>query len=175
MLSADTYGSVSSGRLLDFTMKILFYTNSFHPDPIGIAYYSTELVEELLRLGHEVNVITAMPYYPQWSVAEPYRRRWRVEETYGDATVTRTWVYVPRRQTALGRFICEFSLMVSSFIALRSQPKPDVVIAVTPPFGVSLAAVVYSLRRRVPLWLHIQDLQVDAGQAVGYLIQGGIV
>src|ERR1700683_3476213 len=116
MFSAYAHGPSGSGRLLDFTMKILFYTNSFHPDPIGIAYYNTELVEELLRLGHEVNVVTAMPYYPQWSVAEPYRHRWRVEETYGDAKVTRTWVYVPRRQTAIGRFLCELSFMLSSLV-----------------------------------------------------------
>ena len=160
-------------------MKILFYTNSFYPDPIGIAYYNTELVEELLRLGHEMEVITAMPYYPQWSVAEPYRRRWRVEEAYGNTTVTRTWVYVPRRQTAIGRFLCEFSFMISSFTVLSSmrarRNPPDVIMAVTPPFGVSLAAAIYSRWRRVPLWLHVQDLQVDAGQAVGFLRHGGIV
>jgi hypothetical protein len=47
-------------------MKILFYTNSFYPDPIGIAYYNTEWVEHLLKLGHDVEVVTAVPYYPQW-------------------------------------------------------------------------------------------------------------
>ena len=35
-------------------MKIVFYTNSFFPDPIGIAYYNLEWVESLTALGHQL-------------------------------------------------------------------------------------------------------------------------
>ena len=149
-------------------MKIIFYTNSFYPDPIGIAYYNAEWVEHFLKLGHEVEVITAVPYYPQWKVREEYRGRWRVQEMYGRARVTRTRVFVPRRQTSLGRFLCELSFMLTSLPALF-QTRADLVIAVSPPFGVGLAASFYRQIRRIPLWLHVQDLQIDAGQAVGFL------
>jgi colanic acid biosynthesis glycosyl transferase WcaI len=150
------------------TVKIVFYTNSFYPDPIGIAYYNAEWVEHLLQLGHEVHVITAVPYYPQWSVRAEYQGRWRVRENYKQATVTRTWVYVPPRQTAFGRFLCEFSFMLAS-LPILFQSRPDVLIAVSPPFGAGLAAAMVRHVKKSPLWLHIQDLQVDAGQAVGFL------
>ena len=104
-------------------MKILFYTNSFYPDPIGIAFYNAEWVDHLLSLGHEVEVVTAVPYYPQWSVAPDYRKRWRVKETYKQASVIRTWVYVPGRQTAVTRFLCELSFMLASLpIAFTLSP-----------------------------------------------------
>jgi len=149
-------------------MKIVFYTNSFYPDPIGIAYYNAEWVEHLLKLGHEVKVITAVPYYPQWSVRPEYKGRWRVQETYKQASVTRTWVYVPRRQTAVGRFLCELSFMLAS-LPLLFRTRPDLLIVVSPPFGAGLAAAIFRQVRKVPLWLHVQDLQVDAGRAVGFL------
>jgi len=149
-------------------MKIVFYTNSFYPDPIGIAYYNTEWVEHLLKLGHEVHVVTAVPYYPQWSVRPDYKGRWRVREQYKQASITRTWVYVPRRQTALARFLCELSFMLAS-LPILFQSRPDLLIAVSPPFGAGVAAAIVRHVKKIPLWLHVQDLQVDAGQAVGFL------
>ncbi|HVO32468.1 MAG TPA: WcaI family glycosyltransferase, partial [Elusimicrobiota bacterium] len=152
-------------------MKILFYTNSFYPDSIGIAFYNAELVEHLQRLGHTVEVLTALPYYPQWRIPEAYRGRFRVEEDYRGARVTRTWVYVPERQRVLGRFLCELSFMLSSLPVLLRR-RPDLVVAISPPFGVALAASVHSRLSGVPLWMHLQDLQIDAGQAVGFFRRG---
>ncbi len=155
-------------------MKILFYTNSFFPDPIGIAFYNAELVEQLERLGHSVEILTALPYYPQWTVAPGYRGRWRVEETYQNMRVTRTWVYVPSRLRAWGRFVCELSFMLSSLPVLFSRPA-DLIVAISPPFGVGLAAALAAMFRRKALWLHLQDLQIDAGQAVGFFRRGVIL
>ncbi|MFA5976296.1 MAG: WcaI family glycosyltransferase [Elusimicrobiota bacterium] len=155
-------------------MKILLYTNSFYPDSIGIAYYNTELVEHLLKLGHTVQVLTALPYYPQWRIREGYRGRWQVHEKVGAADVWRRWLYVPSRQTALGRFFCELSFMLTSLPALF-RCRADVVLAVSPPFGVGLAAAIHRQFNKSRLWLHLQDLQVDAGQAVGFLRGRGLV
>ena len=37
----------------------------------GISKYSGEMAERLAAQGHEVRVVTAPPYYPQWRVADP--------------------------------------------------------------------------------------------------------
>lgn len=37
--------------------------------------YSGEMAEWLAAQGHEVRVVTAPPYYPQWRGADP--NRWR--------------------------------------------------------------------------------------------------
>ena len=149
-------------------MKIIFYTNSFFPDPIGIAYYNTEWVEELQRQRHAVEVLTSMPYYPQWKIPQAYQGRWTVRETYQGIPITRRWLYVPGSPRAVSRFLCELSLMLSSFGTLFFR-RADLIIAVTPPFGMSLAAACVARWRQRPFWLHVQDLQVDAGSAVGFL------
>jgi colanic acid biosynthesis glycosyl transferase WcaI len=47
------------------------------PELTGIGKYSGEMAEWLAAQGHEVRVVTAPPYYPQWKVAEGYANAWR--------------------------------------------------------------------------------------------------
>ncbi|GHK07461.1 hypothetical protein ECZU01_14390 [Escherichia coli] len=53
-------------------MKILVYGINYSPELTGIGKYTGEMVEWLAAQGHEVRVITAPPYYPQWQVGENY-------------------------------------------------------------------------------------------------------
>ena len=57
-------------------MKILVYGINYSPELTGIGKYTGEMVEWLAAQGHEVRVITAPPYYPQWQVGENYSA-WR--------------------------------------------------------------------------------------------------
>lgn len=62
-------------------MKILVYGINYSPELTGIGKYTGEMVEWLVAQGHEVRVITAPPYYPQWQVGENYSaRRYKREE-----------------------------------------------------------------------------------------------
>lgn len=56
-------------------MKILVYGINYSPELTGIGKYTGEMVEWLAAQGHEVRVITAPPYYPQWQVGENYSAR----------------------------------------------------------------------------------------------------
>ena len=53
-------------------MKILVYGINYSPELTGIGKYTGEMVEWLAAQGHEVRVITAPPYYPQWQEGENY-------------------------------------------------------------------------------------------------------
>ncbi len=56
-------------------MKILVYGINYSPELTGIGKYTGEMVEWLAAQGHEVRVITAPPYYPQWQVGENHSAR----------------------------------------------------------------------------------------------------
>ena len=58
------------------------------------------MVEWLAAQGHEVRVITAPPYYPQWQVGENYSA-WRYKRERGAATVWRCPLYVPKQPSTL--------------------------------------------------------------------------
>lgn len=53
-------------------MKILVYGINYSPELTGIGKYTGEMVEWMASQGHDVRVITAPPYYPEWKVGERY-------------------------------------------------------------------------------------------------------
>ena len=63
-------------------MKILVYGINYSPELTGIGKYTGEMVEWLAAQGHEVRVITAPPYYPQWQGGENYSA-WRYKRKRG--------------------------------------------------------------------------------------------
>jgi colanic acid biosynthesis glycosyl transferase WcaI len=58
------------------SVRILIHGINFSPELTGIGKYSGEMVEWLASRGHEVRVVTAPPYYPQWKVLEKYSNFW---------------------------------------------------------------------------------------------------
>ena len=114
-------------------MKILVYGINYSPELTGIGKYTGEMVEWLAAQGHEVRVITAPPYYPQWQVGENYSA-WRYKREEGAATVWRCPLYVPKQPSTLKRLLHLSSFAVSSFFPLMAQRrwKPDRIIGVVP-------------------------------------------
>lgn len=154
-------------------MKILVYGINYSPELTGIGKYTGEMVEWMARQGHDVRVITAPPYYPEWKVGEPYSAwRWRRED--GAATVWRCPLYVPKTPTTLKRLIHLGSFALSSFFPLMAQRrwKPDRIIGVVPTLfctpGMRLLAKLSGARTV----LHIQDYEVDAMLGLGMAGKG---
>ena len=78
-------------------MRILVLGINYAPERTSVAPFTTGLCEHLAAQGHEVTVITAFPYYPEWKVWDDYRGRlWR-KETVNRVRLLRVWHYVPRQ------------------------------------------------------------------------------
>ena len=60
-------------------MRVLIYGLNYAPEPVGIGKYSGELAEWLAAQGHQVRVITAPPYFPQWEARGNCYRRERLQ------------------------------------------------------------------------------------------------
>ena len=76
-------------------MRISAVGINYAPDLIGVAKYNTELCEALAAAGHEVRIVTAPPYYPEWRAPDAFRG-WRYRrETAKGVAITRTPIYVP--------------------------------------------------------------------------------
>ncbi len=101
-------------------MKILVYGINYSPELTGIGKYTGEMVEWMASQGHDVRVITAPPYYPEWKVGERYSS-WRYRREEGAATVWRCPLYVPKQPSTLKRLIHLGSFALSSFFPLMAQ------------------------------------------------------
>ncbi|WP_020605118.1 WcaI family glycosyltransferase [Spirosoma spitsbergense] len=153
-------------------MRILIYGINYAPELTGIGKYTGDMAAWLAQQGETVEVITTMPYYPEWAVHASHRGKWWHTEQLAGVRVHRCPFYVPGNVTSLKRILHEFSFVLSSLVywlPVFFGKRYDVVICLSPPFHLGLLPVFYSKLRRVPLWCHIQDLQIDMAKELGML------
>ncbi|MHB1407218.1 MAG: WcaI family glycosyltransferase [Desulfitobacteriaceae bacterium] len=152
-------------------MRILIYGINYAPELTGIGKYTSEMAEWMAARGYEVRVVTAPPYYPAWKVGEGYSAwRYRRENLNGVA-VWRCPIWVPARPSGIKRILHIASFALSSFpvILRRAFWRPDVVMAIEPPLMLFPTTLVVGMLSGAPVWLHIQDFEVDAAFQLGLL------
>jgi colanic acid biosynthesis glycosyl transferase WcaI len=157
-------------------MKILLYGINYSPELTGIGKYSGEFARWCTREGHEVRVVCAPAYYPEWKVSaefSPVKYQRAIED---DVLVTRCPLYVPSQPSALKRMLHLLSFSLTSSFALFANYrwKPDLVIHVAPTLFCFPWTWLFSRLRRVESVLHIQDFEVDAMFGLS-MARGGIM
>ncbi|HDR2893347.1 TPA: colanic acid biosynthesis fucosyltransferase WcaI [Enterobacter asburiae] len=154
-------------------MKILIYGINYSPELTGIGKYTGEMVEWMAEKGHDVRVITAPPYYPEWQVGERYSG-WRYRCEQGAATVWRCPLYVPKQPSTLKRVLHLSSFALSSFFPLMAQRrwKPELIIGVVPTLFCTPGMRLLGKLSGARTLLHIQDYEVDAMLGLGMAGKG---
>jgi colanic acid biosynthesis glycosyl transferase WcaI len=152
-------------------VKILIYSLNFAPELTGIGRYNSEMARWLQQHGHAVRVIAAPPYYPAWAVAEPYRAwSYTVEDREG-VEVLRCPIWVPSNPTGWRRIAHLASFALSSLAGLWRCLgwRPDVVLVTEPPLACAPGALAFCGISGARSWLHVQDLEIDAGFGLGFM------
>ncbi len=156
-------------------MRIVFCCMQFAPDHTGLAAFTTGVAEHLADAGHEVEVIAAMPHYPQWQFPPEYGRKLHVRERRGNVSLHRWRVPIPKRRSALGRVVYNSSIAAFALATIPILRRPDVIIAVSPPIQLALATGVAAKVLRASHITYVQDLPVDLALSVGMLKPGRLV
>ena len=152
-------------------MRILIYGINYAPELTGIGKYTGEMAEWLAARGHEVRVVTAPPYYPEWKVADGYSAIRYARENINGVDVWHCPLYVPAQLSGLKRLIHLASFALSSIPVMLRQIfwKPDVVLVIEPPLFCAPAAWLTARLSKAKCWLHIQDFEVDAAFDLGII------
>ncbi|MEW6594368.1 MAG: glycosyltransferase WbuB [Thermodesulfobacteriota bacterium] len=155
-------------------MRILICGINFTPELVGIGKYTGEMAAWLAGRGHEVRVVTAPPYYPDWQVAEGYFAWWYRTGQVNGVAVWRCPVWVPKKPSGLKRIAHLLSFALSSFPIMVRQIfwRPEVIIAIEPPFFCTPATLLGARLCRAKTWLHVQDFEIDAAFELGLLSSG---
>ncbi|MDL5158972.1 glycosyltransferase [Actinomycetospora termitidis] len=101
---------------------------NYAPEPTGIAPYTTGMAHFLADAGHDVHVVTGLPHYPHWKVADGYRGG--SQEMDGNVRVTRVSHPVPAVPTGKARIAMEAAFAARACRAVGTAP--DVLLAVSP-------------------------------------------
>ncbi|MBZ8179906.1 glycosyltransferase family 4 protein [Oscillatoria salina] len=150
-------------------MRILIYSYNYYPEPIGIAPLMTELAEGLVKRGHQVRVVTAMPWYPNSEIYDEYKGKLYLTEQLNGVKVQRCYVRASPQRNFRNRALFEISFVILSFIQALFGPRPDVILLTVPGLPVGVPAAVLGWLYQVPVVLNLQDILPDAAVHVGLL------
>ena len=148
--------------------NITFIGLNYAPEDTAIGLYSTQWVDFLKEKGHNITVITAFPYYPQWEISKEYKKRSTfMKEEINGIKILRYKLYVPKNPTFLKRIIHLLDFTFGSLINLYKIKKCDLVISVVPFTSSVLLGYIQKMRFKTKLWMHIQDFEFDAALQTG--------
>ena len=155
-------------------MKILLYGINFVPELTGIGKYTGEMAAWLAAAGHEVRVVTAPPYYPEWHVRPEYSGLQYMHNTWQGVQVWRAPLWVPAKPSGIKRLLHLASFALGSLPLMLRQLawRPEVVWVVQPPLFCAPTALCIARLCGARSWLHVQDYEVDAAFALGLLKSG---
>ncbi|MDZ7956087.1 glycosyltransferase family 4 protein [Nostoc sp. DedQUE09] len=150
-------------------MRILIYSYNYYPEPIGIAPLMTELAEGLVKRGHEVRVVTAMPNYPERQIYQEYRGKWYVNEYKNGVQIQRSYVWIRPQPNLLDRILLDASFVVTSFVPALLGWRPDVILSTSPSLPSCVPVALLGWLRACPVILNLQDILPEAAVHVGLL------
>ncbi len=149
-------------------MKIQVLCPHFEPDSAPTGEFMSAIVNNLGDMGHELHVVTALPWYrhhaiePGWegSMTQIEERSWgqitRVNPFPTDKT------NIAARAAAFGAFTG-----IGLITAVTARFRPDVVFAMSPPLSLGIAGWLAAKRRGVPFVFNIQDVFPDVAIETG--------
>jgi putative colanic acid biosynthesis glycosyltransferase WcaI len=150
----------------DHTMRFLILSQYFPPEIGGPQTRLAAMSRELVRLGHEVEVVTALPNYPTGRVFPGYRRTLYRHDRWEGISVHRVWSYA-----AVGRGFRRlwnyFSFALTSSLGLVKARRPDYLFVESPPLFLGVPAFVMSRLWRVPFIFNVSDLWPDSAVQMG--------
>ena len=159
---------VMSGKRL----RLVVLCPHFAPDMAPTGVVMTRIVHELAALGHELHVVTSLPWYREHAIETGWSGRlWRVEKTAW-GSITRVHPFPGKTKRNLLRRALGFVLF-SAVVGLRSlvagglPRRVDGVLAMSPPLTLGLTGWFTKLFRGGMLVFNIQDIFPDAAAQTG--------
>ncbi|WP_411701479.1 sugar transferase [Conyzicola sp.] len=147
-------------------LRILLLTQWFDPEP---TFKGLLFAKELMRQGHEVEVLTGFPNYPGGKIYDGYKIRLFQRETVEGVSVLRVPLYPSHDGSSIKRVLNYGSFAVSASFGVLAGKRPDVAYVYHPPATVGLPAFVAKWLRGVPFVYDVQDLWPDTLGVTGML------
>ena len=150
-------------------MRVIVLSVNYWPEVTGIGAVTTYRAEYLAGAGHEVEVCTTFPYYPDWKVPPEYSGKLGRKEKRNGVSIVRSYAYVPNPVTPLKRILFEASFIMGVTLRALLRKRPDVLLVVSPPLGLAATAILLSRLWSIPYVFDVEDLQPDSASDLGML------
>lgn len=149
-------------------MKFLIITQYFLPETGAPPNRLFQLARRLQKMGVEVNILTAMPNYPEMKIHDGYRGKFYCREIIGGIEVHRCWIYAGTSKAIIPRLINYFSFVKSSFlVGAFKLGRQDIVFCESPPLFLGISAWLLSKLKRARLIFNVSDLWPESAEKLG--------
>lgn len=145
-------------------MKLVFLTQYYPPETGAPQNRLHSLALNLIKVGFEVEVLTAMPNYPKMEVFPEYRGLKRMEETIGGVRVIRSSIYVTKDKGVAKRLLNYFSFVWSSMRSYKRLSKADYLLCESPPLFLGISALFLARKLKAKLIFNVSDLWPESAE-----------
>lgn len=146
-------------------MRLTILNQYFYPDISATSQLMTELAQNLVEHGFEVTAVSARGCYNGGSLPR--------HDRYKGVMIERAWATSFGKKRAIGRLSDYFTFYLSAFLKLMILPRQDIVMALTTPPLIGLAALAVGKLRGMKFIALMEDLYPDVAVALGALPADG--
>jgi putative colanic acid biosynthesis glycosyltransferase WcaI len=157
-------------------MKLAVLCPHFQPDTAPTGEVITRIVLALADRGHELQVVTSLPWYREHRVEDAWAGRLVRTEATEWGSIRRVSPFagpdkrsIPRRAVGFAGFSA-----LAGVEGLRGG-RVDGVLAMSPPLTLGLTGWGMALARRAPLVFNVQDVFPDAAVATGAITDRRVI
>jgi colanic acid biosynthesis glycosyl transferase WcaI len=156
-------------------MNLVVIPPHFAPDLAPTGAVMTRIVDELVKRGHRIDVITALPWYTHHRVEPGFEGKLVRKERTEWGSITRLHPF-PTDKSDIARRAAAFA----GFSALAAGvgavgPRVDGVLAVSPPLTLGGVGWIVARARRASLVFNIQDVYPDVAIDLGALTSPRVI
>jgi putative colanic acid biosynthesis glycosyltransferase WcaI len=159
-------------------VRVLVVCPHYEPDTAPTGDVMTRIAGELVARGHELHIVTSLPWYRHHRVEPGWTGRPVRHEDRNSERVTRVHPFptnkrnIPARALGFAGFTGLAAIMAVK--GWRDHP-PDVVLAMSPPLTLGAAGWVAARRWRVPFVFNIQDVFPDVAVELGAITNRSVI
>lgn len=155
-------------------MRLLILSQYFAPEIGAPQTRLSAICDVLVGLGHQVEVVTSLPNYPEGCIFPDYRGCFYRREICDGISIHRLWIYA-KAGRGVKRIMNYASFTVSCLIGLVKAGKPDYIFVESPPLTLSLPGILMARIWKVPVIFNVSDLWPDSVVDMGIMGEGFLI
>lgn len=159
-------------------MRVLVICPHYAPDTAPTGEVMTRIADELVDRGHELHVVTSLPWYRDHRVEPGWTGRPVRHEDADAERITRVHPFPTNKRNIPARALAfaGFTGLAGAMALQRGRGRPpDVVLAMSPPLTLGAAGWLAARRWRAPFVFNIQDVFPDVAVELGAITNRSVI
>jgi glycosyltransferase involved in cell wall biosynthesis len=145
-------------------MKLLFLTQYYPPETGAPQNRLHSLALNLIKVGFEVEVLTAMPSYPKMEIFPEYRGLKEMEETIDGVRVVRSSIFVTKDKGVAKRLMNYFSFVWTSMRSYKRLSEADFILCESPPLFLGISSLYLAQKLKAKMIFNVSDLWPESAE-----------